>query len=91
MFTKHNSSWAPYRPPEPRIQSDTLKTAEVAIDRKTFIFSLKENIRGQCLAITESNGARRNMIVVPREGLAEFARALAEMIKADSEFEASQK
>lgn len=86
MFANHHFGLAPYRPPQqPRMQSDTLKSAEVQIDHKVFIVSLKENIRGRCLVITEIHRDRKNMVLIPQSGLAEFSNLLGEMVKTESE------
>ena len=72
-------------PPKPHIVEDTLKQGLVQIERKTFVFTLKENPRGRLLRITEDVGGRRNSIIIPSTGLAEFKKLLEEMIKASDE------
>ncbi len=72
-------------PPKPQVQEDTLKSERVQIERKTFIFTLKENPRGRFLRITEDVGGRRDNIIVPSTGLAEFKRLVDEMVKASSD------
>jgi hypothetical protein len=52
------------------------------VERKKFIFTLKENQRGRFLRITEDVNGRRDNIIVPAPGLAEFRRVLEEMAKA---------
>jgi hypothetical protein len=44
----------------------------VQIERKTFIFELKENPRGRFLKITEDVGGRRDTIIIPSTGLESF-------------------
>lgn len=91
MLSNHRNGYAPYRPPQqPAMQSECLKFAEFTTDRKFYTISLKENIRGKFLVITEHSG-RNSSIVVPASGLADFARAFAEMAKADAEFQLAQK
>ena len=68
--------------PRPPVQEDTLKSAELQIERKNFVFSLKENPRGRFLRITEDVGGRRDTIIIPSTGLAEFKKLLDEMVKA---------
>lgn len=75
-----------YRPP---VNEDTLKAGVLEIERKTFAFTLKENVRGRLLRITEEVGGRRNSIIVPASGLVEFQKVLAEMIKASEELPAA--
>jgi hypothetical protein len=78
----------PLRPP---VHEDTLKSGEVQIERKFFTFTLKENPRGRLLRITEDIGGRRNSIIIPATGLAEFKKLLDEMIKASDELPAPAK
>jgi hypothetical protein len=68
--------------PRPAITEDTLKSVEVQIERKAFVFALKENPRGRFLRITEDVGGRRDTIIVPSTGLGEFQKLIAEMVKA---------
>ena len=72
----------PYTSPKPPVQEDTLKTDKVQIERKTFLFSLKENPRGRFLRITEDVGGRRDTIIIPAPGLDDFKKLLDEMVKA---------
>jgi len=76
-----SSEWSPGAP-KPHVNEDTLKQAQVQIERKTYVFSLKENVRGRLLRITEDTGGKRNSIIIPATGLVEFKNLLAEMIKA---------
>jgi hypothetical protein len=48
-----------YGQPKPQVQEDTLKSETIQIERKTFVFTLKENPRGRFLRITEDVGGRR--------------------------------
>ena len=48
----------PYGPPKPPVNEDTLKTDKIQIERKTFVFTLKENPRGRFLRVTEDVGGR---------------------------------
>jgi hypothetical protein len=72
-------------PPRPHVVEDTLKSGVVQIERKTFVFTLKENPRGRLLRISEDVGGRRNSIIIPSTGLADFKKLLEEMIKASNE------
>lgn len=67
------------------MNEETLKAAKIQIERKTFILSLKENLRGRFLRITEDVGGRRDTIIVPAPGLDEFKKLLDEMVKAAAE------
>jgi hypothetical protein len=72
-------------PPKPPVQEDTLKTEKIQIERKTFVFTLKENPRGRFLRITEDVNGRRDNIIVPSTGLDDFKRIVDEMVKASTE------
>ncbi len=69
----------PYQP----VPEDLLASGEIAVERKTFQMSLKENLRGRLLRITEYKGHIRETIIVPATGLKEFQKLLAEMIAED--------
>ena len=62
-----------------------LKSEKVQIERKTFVFTLKENPRGRFLRITEDVGGRRDTIIIPATGLEDFKRLLDEMVKVSGE------
>ena len=75
----------PYGLPKPPVNEDTLKSEKVQIERKTFLFTLKENPRGRFLRITEDVGGRRDTIIIPSTGLEDFRKLLDEMVKASNE------
>ena len=75
----------PYSQPKPPVNEDTLKSGQVQIERKTFIFTLKENPRGRFLRITEDVGGRRDTIIIPSTGLEEFKKLLEDMVKTSNE------
>jgi hypothetical protein len=79
----HRSSG--YGQPKPPVQEDTLNSGKIQIERKTFVFALKENPRGRFLRITEDVGGRRDTIIIPSTGLEEFKKLLDEMVKASNE------
>jgi hypothetical protein len=78
----YNSSLRPPQAPRPFVQEDKLKSAELTVERKQFFFSLKENPRGRFLRISEEASGRRNTIIIPATGLAEFQKMLEEMLAA---------
>jgi hypothetical protein len=82
---QHGGHGQHYGQPKPHVQEDTLKSGEVQIERKTFVFALKENPRGRFLRITEDVGGRRDTIIIPSTGLEDFKRLLNEMVKASEE------
>lgn len=63
----------------PAGDENTIKTQMIQIERKTFVFSLRENPRGCFLRITEDVRGRRDAIIVPAPGLNDFRRAVEEM------------
>jgi len=71
--------------PKPPVNEESLKSDKVQIERKTFVFALKENPRGRFLRITEDVGGRRDTIIIPAPGLEDFKRLLDEMVKAAAE------
>jgi hypothetical protein len=89
MISNERSSqgYSPHGGPssKPAVAEDTLKTDKVQIERKTFVFALKENPRGRFLRITEDVNGRRDTIIIPAPGLEEFKRILDEMVSAASD------
>jgi len=81
----HQGSHQGYSQPKPPVQEDTLKSEKIQIERKTFVFTLKENPRGRFLRITEDVGGRRDTIIIPSTGLEEFKKIVDEMVKASGE------
>lgn len=71
--------------PKPPVNEDTLRSDKVQIERKTFVFTLKENPRGRFLRITEDVGGRRDTIIVPAPGLEDFKKILDDMVRAAAE------
>lgn len=80
-----NSKYPQQQQPRPPVQEDTLRSAEVQIERKSFLFALKENPRGRFLRITEEVNGRRDTIIIPSTGLAEFKKIVEEMVKLSEE------
>lgn len=60
-----------------------LLSEEVQIERKAFLFVLRENARGRFLRVTEDVGGRRDTIIVPASGLRQIRDALDRAIEAD--------
>lgn len=81
-------SRAAYNVPRPPVNEDLLKSERIQIERKTFVFTLKENPRGRFLRITEDVGGRRDTIIIPAPGLEDFKKLLDEMVKAAGEIPA---
>jgi len=74
-----------YGGPKQPVVEDTLRTDKVQIERKTFVFTLKENPRGRFLRITEDVNGRRDTIIIPATGLEDFKRIFDEMTRASAE------
>src|SRR6476660_5323211 len=74
-----------YGSPKPAVNEDTLKSDKIQIERKTFLFALKENPRGRFLRITEDVGGRRDTIIIPAPGLEDFMKIMEEMVKTSNE------
>jgi hypothetical protein len=55
--------------PKPPVNENTLKSWQVQIERKTFVCTLKENLRGRLLRITGDAGGRHDTIIIPSTGL----------------------
>lgn len=65
----------------PGVQEETLRTEKIQVERKVFVFALKENPRGRFLRITEDVNGRRDTIIVPATGLEEFKRIIESMVQ----------
>jgi len=70
---------------KPAVVEDTLRSDKVQIERKTFLFTLKENPRGRFLRITEDVNGRRDTIIIPATGLEDFRRILDDMVKSSAD------
>ena len=75
----------PVGPPKPHVPEESLKIEKIQVERKTFVFALKENPRGRFLRITEDVGGRRDTIIIPSTGLEDFKKVVDEMVKASAE------
>jgi len=64
---------------------NTLVFEQMHVERKTFVFALKENQRGRFLRVTENAGGRIATLMIPSSGLAEFKQVVDEMIEAADE------
>ncbi|MCX7591171.1 MAG: RNA-binding protein [Kiritimatiellae bacterium] len=70
---------------ESQVPETTLKTDRIHVERKDFIFTLRENARGRFLRITEDVNGRRDTIIVPAPGLEDFIRVMRDMAAAASQ------
>jgi hypothetical protein len=76
--------YSPRYGPRPPSSEETIRVERVQIERKTFVFTLKENPRGRFLRITEDVNGRRDAIIVPATGLEDFLKMVEEMAKASA-------
>ncbi len=75
----------PHSSPKPSVVEETIKTDKIQIERKSFVFTLKENPRGRFLRITEDVNGRRDTIIIPATGLDDFKRLFEDMLKISNE------
>lgn len=61
-----------------------LESRELQVERKHFFIEFRENDRGRFLRITEEAHGRRNTVIIPSTGLAEFERLIEEVLAASS-------
>lgn len=71
-------------PPRPPVDERTLSTEQVQVERKTFVFLLKENPRGRFVRIIEEGGRNSNSIIIPYSGLEAFLGTFAKTVEAAS-------
>ena len=83
-FNSHGAAPG-FRNPKPPVEEETLRTEKIQVERKMFIFVLKENNRGRFVRITEDVGGRRDSIIVPATGLDDFMKAMDEIVRASDE------
>jgi hypothetical protein len=62
-----------------------IESRELQVERKHFFIEFRENERGRFLRITEEAHGRRNTVIIPSTGLAEFERLLTEVLASSPE------
>lgn len=70
---------------KPPIHDKILKVETAQIERKNYMFALRENSRGRFLRITEKTRQYYNSIIVPASGLKAFKGVLNDMTAAANE------
>ena len=60
---------------------DSIAHESIQIERKQFVFDLRENRRGILLRITEEVRGHRDTIIIPATGLRDISDALLRMIE----------
>jgi len=58
---------------------NVISSRDIQVERKHFFLEFRENDRGRFLRITEEAHGRRNTVIIPSTGLAEFQQALNEV------------
>ena len=59
---------------------NTIASKEIQIERKHLVIEYRENSQGRFLRITEEAHGRRNTVIVPSTGFAEFLNGIAEVL-----------
>ena len=57
-----------------------IASKEIQVERKHLVIEYRENSQGRFLRITEEAHGRRNTVIVPSTGLAEFLNSIAEVL-----------
>ena len=57
-----------------------IASKEIQVERKHLVIEYRENSQGRFLRITEEAHGRRNTVIVPSTGLAEFLHSIAEVL-----------
>lgn len=61
-----------------------LEIRELQVERKFFTAQIRENERGKFLRLTEEAQGRRNTVIVPSSGFAEFAELIRDILSTDA-------
>jgi hypothetical protein len=64
------------------VHENTLVLEQIYVERKAFVFALKENPRGRFLRVTEDSGKHIANLIIPASGLQDFKKVVDEMILA---------
>ncbi|MDB6059667.1 MAG: PurA-like ssDNA and RNA-binding protein [Verrucomicrobiales bacterium] len=75
-----SSSPYPQAYSKPPSNETTLRSERLQVERKTFLFTLKENDRGRFLRIVEEANGHRDMIIIPATGLEDFNKILSDIV-----------
>ena len=59
---------------------NTIASKEIQVERKHLVIEYRENSQGRFLRITEEAHGRRNTVIVPSTGLAEFLNGITEVL-----------
>jgi delta 1-pyrroline-5-carboxylate dehydrogenase len=59
---------------------NVIASKEIQVERKRLVIEFRENPRGRFLRIIEEAHGRRNAVIVPSTGLAEFLTSVADVL-----------
>jgi PurA ssDNA and RNA-binding protein len=62
-----------------------IASKEIQVERKHLVIEYRENSQGRFLRITEEAHGRRNTVIVPSTGLAEFLSSIAAVLNQSGE------
>jgi len=68
-------------------REDVIHSREFSVERKNYLLEFRENDRGQFLRITEESRGKRNVLIIPSDGVDGFIEALDDLM---DEVDASQ-
>jgi len=84
-YSAYDDHHYPGRPGKYPSNEDIINSTTIQVERKTFIFTLKKNPRGRFLRITEDVGGRRDTIILPAPGIAQFRQVLDDILQFEAE------
>jgi hypothetical protein len=67
--------------PKPLGPEQTIKTEQIRVEGVNLMLSLKENVRGRFLRVSEKNGERFASLMIPAEGLKQFNDLLSDLVR----------
>ncbi|MFZ4116374.1 MAG: RNA-binding protein [Chthoniobacterales bacterium] len=77
----HNSYPPSYRN---HSSNPALESREIQVERKFFTAQIRENERGKFLRLTEEAQGRRNTVIVPSSGFADFANLINDILSTEA-------
>ena len=74
-----------YSPPYRNYSNDqALESRELQVERKFFTAQIRENERGKFLRLTEEAQGRRNTVIIPSSGFADFAHLISDILSTEA-------
>ena len=81
----NDDSYNSYPPSYNNYPSDpSLEVRELQIERKFFTAQIRENDRGKFLRLTEEAQGRRNTVIIPSSGFADFADMINDILSTEA-------